>query len=94
MIKQTSEAMVKAIGVKIHAKRPAFPMVAVVGSQCEKVVVMVLGERVKLTFSLFEAFQSKRVCRRVDMKMRLMNEEEYRKNEEEKMIVMIMYMWL
>lgn len=30
MIKQIKEAMVRAIGVKIHAKRPAFPMMAVV----------------------------------------------------------------
>lgn len=31
MIRQTREAMVKAIGVKMQAKRPAFPMMAVVG---------------------------------------------------------------
>ena len=50
MIKQTSEAMVKSIGLKIHAKRPAFPIVAVVGSQSEE-------GRVMLTSWLFEAFK-------------------------------------
>ena len=30
MMRQTSDAMVKSIGVKIQAKRPAFPMMAVV----------------------------------------------------------------
>lgn len=29
MMRHTKEAMVRAMGVKIHAKRPAFPMVVV-----------------------------------------------------------------
>lgn len=37
MIRQTREAMVKAIGVKMQAKRPAFPMMAVAGGCRAKV---------------------------------------------------------
>lgn len=38
MIRQTREAMVRAMGVKIHAKRPAFPMMAVFQSNEVKVM--------------------------------------------------------
>ena len=31
MTRQTRDAMVSAIGVNIHAKRPSFPMMAVIG---------------------------------------------------------------
>lgn len=30
MMRQTSDAMVRAMGVKMHANRPAFPMMAIV----------------------------------------------------------------
>lgn len=30
MMRQTREAIVRAIGVKMHAKRPALPMAAVI----------------------------------------------------------------
>ncbi len=38
MMRQTKEAMVRAMGVKIQAKRPAFPMMTVVVWNQEVVV--------------------------------------------------------